>query len=230
MQSVTIWDIIFRLSAAMIVGIIVGGQRAKTAHPAGLRTHMLVALGAAVVMIVGSKLYQDTLSLYQGSPDPARLGAQVISGVGFLGAGTILKDGTSVRGLTTAASLWSVACLGLAAGMGYYVLSFLGSGAIFITLSVFDFIQSRLQRRRMFRINLNMECSELGSGLMQMDEICTQNHVAMQNISFGQRKTGNYFIKLRVIFPPRSTEDDKKGFLLQIAQIATFLKVENQEE
>lgn len=230
MQNITVLDIILRLSAAMAVGFIVGGQRSRTSHPAGLRTHMLVALGAAVVMIIGSQLYQDTQYLYQSAPDPARLGAQVISGVGFLGAGTILKDGVTVRGLTTAASLWSVACLGLAAGMGYFLLAFLGSTAIFVTLSVFDFVQARLQRKRVFRIILDLECSNLSEGLIEMSQICAQNHVAMRGISFGKKHAETFFIKLRLTLPPKSTESDKNIFLLQIAQMGTLIKVENREE
>lgn len=144
MDSITITEITLRLVAAMAVGVIVGGQRTRTAHPAGLRTHMLVAIGSAVVMIVGNCISTATAQIYGSVPDPARLGAQVISGIGFLGAGTILKEGLSVKGLTTAASLWAVACLGLAVGCGYYVLALLGSVAVFMTLSVFERIQKRV--------------------------------------------------------------------------------------
>ena len=144
MEPITITEIVLRLVAAMAVGVIVGGQRTRTAHPAGLRTHMLVAIGSTVVMIVGNYISAATMQLYGSVPDPARLGAQVISGIGFLGAGTILKEGLSVKGLTTAASLWAVACLGLAVGCGYYALSLLGSAAVFMTLSVFERLQKRM--------------------------------------------------------------------------------------
>lgn len=230
MQTITVWNMILRLAAAMAVGIIVGGQRTRTSHPAGLRTHMLVAIGAAVVMIIGSQLYQDTQHLYQSAPDPARLGAQVISGVGFLGAGTILKDGVTIRGLTTAASLWSVACLGLAAGLGYFTLAFLGSAAIFITLSVFDFLQAQMERKKVYRINLKIECSDLSEGLEQIHDICNKNHALMQNVDFGQEGVSHYYIKFRAVLPPGSTECDKKVFLIQIAQIPAMVRVESQEE
>lgn len=144
MDSITITEIALRLVAAMAVGAIVGGQRTRTAHPAGLRTHMLVAIGSAVVMIVGTCISTATAQMYGSVPDPARLGAQVISGIGFLGAGTILKEGLSVKGLTTAASLWAVACLGLAVGCGYYALALLGSVAVFMTLSVFERLQKHI--------------------------------------------------------------------------------------
>ena len=115
-EGVTITIAIFvRLTVATLLGAIIGLEREQHGRPAGLRTHILVALGSCLIMLI---------SVY-GFPggadwDPARLAAQVVSGIGFLGAGTILRDGTSIRGLTTAASLWVVAGIGLAAGTGFY--------------------------------------------------------------------------------------------------------------
>ena len=135
MGQVTILDIILLLLGAVVVGFAVGAQRAHTSHPAGIRTHILVALGSCVVMITSCIMYMQTIELFGTSPsDPARLGAQVINGIGFLGAGAILREGFTVRGLTTAASVWVVACLGLAVGMGYYVLTALGTVVSFVTL------------------------------------------------------------------------------------------------
>lgn len=230
MQAITTWDIIFRLLAAMAVGLIVGGQRTRTAHPAGLRTHMLVALGACVVMVIGSQLYQDTQHLYQTGPDPARLGAQVISGVGFLGAGTILKDGVTIRGLTTAASLWTVACLGLATGMGYYVLALFGSLAVLITLSALDRLQAHLQKNGVYRLYLKIECDDLNNGLIQIEEICNYYHVAMSNLAFGRGSNDKYVIRLRLSFPPKSTERDRNLFFCDISNIEDITSVENQDE
>ena len=146
MGQVTSLDIILRLLGAVVVGFAVGAQRAHTSHPAGIRTHILVALGSCVVMITSCIMYTQTIELFGTSPsDPARLGAQVINGIGFLGAGAILREGFTVRGLTTAASVWVVACLGLAVGMGYYVLTALGTVVSFVTLVAFDGIQQRIR-------------------------------------------------------------------------------------
>jgi len=106
---------ILRLFLAAVLAAFIGLERESHGRPAGLRTHILVAVGACLVML---------LSFY-GFPawpnrDPARLAAQVISGIGFLGAGTILREGASIKGLTTAASLWVVAGIGLAIGAGFY--------------------------------------------------------------------------------------------------------------
>ena len=110
-------QICMRFLCAMIVGVVIGTEREYTHRPAGMRTHILVALGACAVMVTGQLIFAE-YKPYGGAPDPARLAAQVITGVGFLGAGTILREGANVKGLTTAASLWSVACLGIAAGGG----------------------------------------------------------------------------------------------------------------
>lgn len=123
-----------KLLMAALFGGIIGYEREHSHRPAGFRTHILVAVGAALVMATNDFLFV----LYEGraSVDPARLGAQVISGIGFLGAGTILREGFSVKGLTTAASLWAVSCIGLAAGSGFYVGALIATIVIYITLNL----------------------------------------------------------------------------------------------
>ena len=132
--------IALRLLCAMIVGSLIGLEREYTHRPAGLRTHILVALGACVASVMGQMLFAQ----YGGTSDPARLSAQVITGVGFLGAGTIMKEGVSVKGLTTAASVWAVACLGIAAGFGYYGLAIAGMLFTLMTLTIFEALQRKL--------------------------------------------------------------------------------------
>ena len=138
-------EIGLRLVFAMILGLIVGIEREYTHRPAGMRTHILVALGSCVVMLTGHMIFAQYYP-YGATPDPARLAAQVIAGVGFLGAGTIMRDGASVKGLTTAASLWGVACLGLAVGAGYYVIALVGTVLVILTLTLFELLQKLLLR------------------------------------------------------------------------------------
>ena len=130
-----VFEICLRLLCAMVVGSLIGIEREYTHRPAGFRTHILVALGACVVSVTGELIFTHYAAM-GATPDPARLSAQVITGVGFLGAGTIMKEGVSVKGLTTAASVWAVACLGIAAGFGYYALALLGMVFTFITLTI----------------------------------------------------------------------------------------------
>jgi putative Mg2+ transporter-C (MgtC) family protein len=130
--GMTIGEIVLRLFIAALLGGVVGIERENKKRAAGLRTHVLVSLGSALVMITAEYLFDQYYGLV--SLDPARLGAQVISGIGFLGAGTIIKQGVSVKGLTTAASLWTVACIGLATGAGFYVAAILTAAIVTITL------------------------------------------------------------------------------------------------
>ena len=142
-EPLGVWDVFLRMLCSMAVGTVIGTEREYSNRPAGMRTHILVALGACAVMLTGQMIFTQ-YSSYGAAPDPARLAAQVITGVGFLGAGTIMREGTTVRGLTTAASLWAVACLGVAAGGGYYAIALIGMVFIFITLTIFEMLQNRL--------------------------------------------------------------------------------------
>ena len=115
----SVYEIIFKLALACVLGALIGLERESLNRPAGLRTYTLVCVGSALAMIVSIDIY---MQYYQTvNADPGRIAAQVISGIGFLGAGTIMREGASVRGLTTAAGLWVVACIGLAVGAGLYI-------------------------------------------------------------------------------------------------------------
>ena len=136
----TWWDMCIRLVVAVTVGCIIGIERERKNRPAGMRTHVLVCVGAATIAILESMLIHDTISLNALNErtgiavSVGRISAQVVSGIGFLGAGTIFVSQKKIAGLTTAASLWNVACLGLAAGMGYYKLALAGCCVVIVTL------------------------------------------------------------------------------------------------
>ncbi len=137
-----IGEIVLKLFLAALFGGIVGLERENKKRAAGLRTHVLVSLGSALVMITSEYIfhqYKDMINL-----DPTRMGAQVISGIGFLGAGTIIKQGVSVKGLTTAASLWTVACIGLATGAGFYTAAIMAALIVTITLALLSKFEKAL--------------------------------------------------------------------------------------
>lgn len=108
-----------QMALACVLGGMIGYERQSRRKSAGLRTNMLVCLGSCLIMMMSYDIYRQVEGMTNA--DPARLGAQVVSGIGFLGAGAIMKEGLSVTGLTTAACLWVVACVGLAVGAGFYV-------------------------------------------------------------------------------------------------------------
>jgi putative Mg2+ transporter-C (MgtC) family protein len=123
---------LFKLLLACLMGSIIGLERGNKKRPAGLRTNALVCVGSTLIMIISFEIFNEYH--HMANFDPARLGAQVISGIGFLGAGTIMRNEMSVKGLTTAASLWVVASLGLAIGTGYYLEAIVTCGIVYFTL------------------------------------------------------------------------------------------------
>lgn len=154
---------ILRLLLAIIVGGLIGYEREHTNQPAGFRTHILVCIGAAVISMirisdvfyVKSQITLDPNIRGIAKVDFERLAAQVVSGIGFLGAGTIIHDKGSVRGLTTAASIWVVACIGLAVGMGYYFLSIFSTIAVLLVLITLKRIENKFFKyRKTYEINI----------------------------------------------------------------------------
>lgn len=134
-----ILEILVRLVVAAVCGSVIGYQREITERPAGFRTHVLVCIGSALIMMVSIYPFGDASRV-----DPTRIAAQVVTGIGFLGAGTIIRQGSIVRGLTTAASLWTIAGVGLAVGAGFYSAALLATTLVFVVLSGFKIIETRL--------------------------------------------------------------------------------------
>lgn len=131
------WDFVLRLAVAGLLGGVIGWDREYRAKEAGLRTHFLVALGSALIMIVSQHGFADVLGKPGVGLDPSRVAAQVVSGIGFIGAGTILIQKQFVRGLTTAAGLWATSGIGLAVGGGMY---WIGVCAMILTLIGLEFL------------------------------------------------------------------------------------------
>lgn len=140
-------EIIFKILLAVVCAGAIGLERETKHRPAGFRTHILVCLGAMTVMALSEAMFQVYDTRYGVKIDPARLSAQVISGIGFLGAGTIIHYGTSVKGLTTAASLWVVAVIGLTIGAGQYFLATTVTITIFGILLAFNKFSRRVNEK-----------------------------------------------------------------------------------
>ena len=137
-------DALIRIGLAALLGGLIGLEREYFDQPAGFRTHILVALGAALFTLVGAygfEVFEDGAGTMRA--DPTRVAAQVVTGIGFLGAGAIMQQGLSVRGLTTAASLWVTAAIGTAVGLGFYFASFVTVG---VTLAALVFLKPVEQR------------------------------------------------------------------------------------
>ena len=177
-------DMLIRLSLASLFGALIGLERERKNRTAGMRTHMMVCVGSSLIMLVSAYGFSDVLGTEHMALDPSRIAAQVISGIGFIGAGTILflKQG-AIRGLTTASGLWTVAAIGLATGGGMY---FAAAATTIIALAILWALQplerlySRKFRHKTLRIvtKLNIDNTELLGYLMN------KNGVKIQTFSF----------------------------------------------
>jgi len=156
-REISMFSIIARIFASILVGGAIGMERGMKNRPAGLRTYMLVCVGSCLIMLTNQYIYQFT-----GTGDPMRLGAQVVSGIGFLGAGTIIvAKHNQIKGLTTAAGLWTCAGVGLAFGIGFYEAALAATIGIYLILAVFRIGNGVYKEERVCWIsmwNLLMRC------------------------------------------------------------------------
>jgi len=151
------WEMIIRLLAAMMVGALVGGERSYRGRPAGFRTHALVCTASSLLMLVTAyESYWIRTSADMVRLDPTRMAQGIMTGIGFLGAGVILKEGLSVRGLTTAASIWITAALGILAGIGFYFPLLIATILTLLILSVLHWIEMRMPNQSHYRFEARL--------------------------------------------------------------------------
>lgn len=150
-------SILVRLLVSFILGGVIGLERESHRRPAGFRTHILVATGSCLITLVSVYSITTVASGSGGTVDPTRIAANIITGIGFLGAGTILRDGMTVRGLTTAASLWVVAGIGLAVGFGFYLGALVVAILVTLSLVYLDRIEIKYIESKGQRLNIVLE-------------------------------------------------------------------------
>ncbi|MDE6061232.1 MAG: MgtC/SapB family protein, partial [Duncaniella sp.] len=140
--ELTTTSAIFRITVSLILGSIIGIERKRKGQMAGLRTFSLISMGACIAMMLSIYVCQETVGLLRG--DPSRIAAQVLSGIGFLGAGTIIQMKGSVRGLTTAAGIWIIATIGMAVGCGLYLIASFATILVLVVLTILEQIEHRV--------------------------------------------------------------------------------------
>jgi len=175
-------EVVIRLVLAAIIGGAIGYEREINNRPAGLRTHVLVTMGAALMMLVSKYAFSDLGIPY----NPSRIASQVVSGIGFLGAGTIIMQGNVVHGLTTAASLWTAACIGLAIGAGYYLGGITGAIIVIFTLIILRAFENSILKRRFKTLNVFAE--ERMGLLIDINETFDSHNVSVSDIKIGHKK------------------------------------------
>jgi len=211
---------LFRLLLACILGGLIGYERESMNRPAGFRTHILVCMGSALVMITSVFIFEK----YKGitNIDPARLGAQVISGIGFLGAGTIIREGANVKGLTTAASLWAVSCVGIAAGIGFYEGAIFAALVIYLTLIVLKKLEHNLTGKKHLSI-LHIKTSNSPGQIGNIGYTFGKYGISINDIEFLDNEDSDevvikFFVKL-----PNSIK--KKTIISELKKIEGVSKV-----
>lgn len=196
-------SILLKLLLSAVLGGLIGFEREHKNRPAGLRTNTLVCIGAALVQIVNIEIFNQ----YKGMAvlgtnigiDPARLSAQVISGIGFLGAGTIIREGASVKGLTTAAGLWVVACIGIAIGNGSYFAAIMGAAFAYITLRSMKILEDKMIMKNAF-LDLELKIDDKPGQIGRIGQFLGGMNVNIRNIEF-RETDGNalmIFISLKL--------------------------------
>ena len=190
-----------RLLAAAVLGGLIGVEREAHEHPAGMRTHLLVAVGCALF---------TELSIYgftngpagTTAVDPSRLAAQIVTGMGFLGAGAVLKYGTSIRGLTTAASLWATSAIGIGVGTGQYVLAVVGTALVLVSLWPLSRVSRAIRRRgsQAFRVRLVLKRLDT---LGPISVVLDQQMVQIEGVQTQRAAVDRYDVELEMRLPPR---------------------------
>jgi len=218
----TIYEVVFKLALAGILGGLIGLERESLSRPAGLRTYTLVCVGSTLAMIVSIDIY---LQYYHTvNADPGRIAAQVVSGIGFLGAGTIMREGTTVQGLTTAAGLWVVACIGLAVGAGLYLPAVATTLLILFVLIYFVRFEQRFTGRREYKGRVLVvedrpgQVGVIGSLLGEMN-------VLIKNIQLNRLEGNDLEIELLLQTPPNTSIEQVMERLEELKDIRSLYRL-----
>ncbi len=195
---------LIKIIVMLILGGFIGWERERHGRPAGFRTHILVGIGSTLLMIVSTSMvaqYPDS------NVDPGRIAAQVVSGIGFLGAGTIIMQGFSVKGLTTAASLWVTAAIGLAVGAGYYILSLITTVIVFVTLFFLSNLDFKIYRENKKKLICITEYA--GEVVADITSLLTLNNININKVNI-EKDQINKQLKIEFVLNVDRSKDIQK--------------------
>lgn len=186
------WDYIIRLLLAAVWGGVIGLEREYHAKEAGFRTHVLVAVGSALFMLISQYGFDAFLGVKSVSFDPSRIASQVVTGIGFIGAGTIIFQKKFIRGLTTAAGIWVTGAIGLACGCGMYFIAAVTTAIVILVLSIINYFLKKLTFRH---ISIVFSCSEQTQIEKILNNLKTDN-IVIKECSI--EKQSNYIVSLEI--------------------------------
>lgn len=212
---------ILRLLLAAFLGACIGYERERRNQPAGLRTHTILSIGSALAMCISIDLAMEFRSLAPNG-DPARLAAQVVSGIGFLGAGAIIKFGANIKGLTTATSLWTVAIVGLAVGAGHFFAGVATTALLLITLSLLNICEKKWIEEIQTR-TVKIKALDRQNFVNELKKTFAEHHVEIKSISIAKNvETNEIEIDSVAKISNKQNMDELIGTLSNIREIKLF--------
>lgn len=215
------YEVVFKLTLACILGGLIGLERESLNRPAGLRTYTLVCVGSTLAMIVSLDIYNQYFQT--ANADPGRIAAQVVSGIGFLGAGTIMREGPTVRGLTTAAGLWVVACIGLAVGASLYIPAIVTTALILFVLIYFIRIEQKFSGMRQYK-GIIMTIEDRPGQIGKVGSVLGNMNVLIKDIHLDRLDTEDELeLELLLDLPPGV---DLSQVIFELSQTAGFKNIE----
>ncbi|MGC4189729.1 MAG: MgtC/SapB family protein [Thermomicrobiales bacterium] len=221
--DLSFWDMVGRLALATMLGLLIGIERERLERAAGMRTHALVCVASALIMIVSTYGFPVPNSDAAAALDPSRIAAQVVSGVGFLGAGVIFMRRNVVRGLTTAASVWAVAGVGLAAGSGLYVPAVMGTAFILLVQGGLRPIERQLFRHQAIQHRILITTTSAFLLLPVIQETLAGTGTRLRAIEFDRKGSGKAEnVELTV---QASSQDDVLAFVNRLHEVGGVEKI-----
>lgn len=212
-------DLAVRMVIAATLGAAIGLEREIHEHPAGMRTHLLVSLGSAIFTILSIYGFEGIAAPgVEPTIDPSRVAAQIVSGIGFLGAGAILKYGTSIRGLTTAASLWTTAAIGMAAGAGEWLIAAVGTFIVVFSLWPLNALVARIHTPGVEVLRLRLEVGRL-EALGDVSRLLADRRVEMAGVNSQRIGKGRYEVELTLRLPPLMKSEAVVGAITAIPDV-----------
>ena len=213
LQQIDAFVLLFRLVIIVVLAGLIGWERESWNKPAGLRTHVLLGISAVLIAFLGVKMSEAT------GADASRIPAQLLSGIGFLGAGTILRDGFNVKGLTTASTLLAVTCIGLCIGAGYYLCGIIATAMVYVILSYSYLISDKIEHYNMLELQIELEKQDQET-LEKIKKLLQDNDIVVTELDMSKYK--NNIIKII----GKDKKKSEHSFVTDLISFDNVIKVE----
>jgi putative Mg2+ transporter-C (MgtC) family protein len=221
-------NLALRLLLSAFLGAMIGYEREIHDHPAGMRTHLLVSVGSAAFTVVSIYGFTNTGIPNEAPTDPSRVAAQIVTGIGFLGAGAIIKYGTSVRGLTTAASLWVTAAVGMAVGAGWWLVAIVTTGIVVLSLWPLRAVIRRIRGFGAHQVRVNLQTPSL-EALSDLRRSFESHRIEVSEINSQRVGKGRHEVELTLHVPPNFDQAELVELVQAIPEV-DVLEVDSGRE